>query len=54
MIVRRELILSGAAAVLATIRPRHEAGQWKIDDIKGAVDGSPWSVRALLVDSLKY
>lgn len=32
----------------------HEAGQWKIDDIKGAVDGSPWSVRALLVDSLKY
>jgi hypothetical protein len=31
----------------------HEAGQWKIDDIKGAVDGSPWSVRALLVDSLK-
>ena len=32
----------------------HGAGQWKIDDIKGAVDGSPWSVRALLVDSLKY
>jgi Protein of unknown function (DUF3828) len=32
----------------------HEAGQWKIDDIKGAVDGNPWSVRALLVDSLKY
>jgi uncharacterized protein DUF3828 len=31
----------------------HEAGQWKIDDIKGAVDGIPWSVRALLVDSLK-
>ena len=31
----------------------HEAGQWKIDDIKSAVDGSPWSVRALLVDSLK-
>ena len=31
-----------------------EAGQWKIDDIRGAVDGSPWSVRALLVDSLKY
>jgi len=54
MIVRRELILSGAAAVLATIRPRHEAGQWKIDDIKGAVDGSPWPVRALPVDSLKY
>ena len=32
----------------------HEAGQWKIDDIKGAVDGSPWSVRALLVASLKH
>jgi len=32
----------------------HEAGQWKINDIKGAVDGGPWSVRALLVDSLKY
>ena len=31
-----------------------EAGQWKIDDIKSAVDGTPWSVRALLVDSLKY
>ena len=31
----------------------HEAGQWKIDDIKGAVDGGPWSVRALLVASLK-
>jgi hypothetical protein len=32
----------------------HEAGQWKIDDIKGAVNGSPWSVRALLVNSLKH
>ena len=31
-----------------------EAGQWKIDDIKGAVDGGPWSVRALLVDSMKH
>ena len=30
-----------------------EAGHWKIDDIKGAVDGSPWSVRALLAASLK-
>ena len=30
-----------------------EAGQWNIDDIKGAVDGSPWSVRALLAASLK-
>jgi hypothetical protein len=32
----------------------HEAGQWKIDDIKGADDGGPWSVRALLTDFLKY
>jgi hypothetical protein len=31
-----------------------EGGQWKIDDIKGTVDGSTWSVRALLVDSFKY
>jgi len=31
----------------------HETGQWKIDDIKGAVDGTPWSVRALLTASLK-
>lgn len=30
-----------------------EAGEWKIDDIKGAVDGAPWSVRALLTASLK-
>ena len=30
-----------------------EAGEWKIDDIKGAVDGRPWSVRALLAASLK-
>ena len=31
-----------------------DAGQWKIDDIKGSVDGQPWSIRALLVDSFKY
>jgi hypothetical protein len=30
-----------------------EAGQWKIDDIKGAADGSPWSVRTMLAASLK-
>ena len=30
-----------------------EAGQWNNNDIKGAVDGSPWSVRALLAASLK-
>ena len=27
--------------------------QWKIDDIKGAVDGEPWSVREILANSLK-
>lgn len=30
-----------------------EAGQWKIDDIKGAVDGEAWSIRAMLTESLK-
>ena len=54
MIVRRELILSSATALLARVLPRREAGQWKIDDIKGAVDGSPWSVSALLAYLLKY
>ena len=28
-------------------------GQWKIDDISGAVDGEPWSIHGLLVESLK-
>jgi hypothetical protein len=28
-------------------------GQWKIDDISGASDGEPWSIRAMLADSLK-
>jgi hypothetical protein len=28
-------------------------GQWKIDDISGAVDGEPWSVRDMLKESLK-
>ena len=28
-------------------------GQWKIDDISGASDGEPWSIRAMLTDSLK-
>jgi len=31
-----------------------EAGLWKIDDIKGAADGRPWSVRGMLAASLKY
>ena len=30
-----------------------EAGQWKIDDIRGAVDGKPWSIRAMLVNFLE-
>jgi Protein of unknown function (DUF3828) len=30
-----------------------EAGLWKIDDIKGASDGEPWSIRSLLSASLK-
>jgi hypothetical protein len=28
--------------------------QWKIDEIKGAVDGKPWSIRAIIEDSFKY
>jgi hypothetical protein len=30
-----------------------EAGGWKIDDINGASDGEPWSIRAMLTESLK-
>jgi uncharacterized protein DUF3828 len=30
-----------------------EGDKWKIDDIKGAVDGAPWSIRGMLQDSLK-
>ncbi|MBI5129726.1 MAG: DUF3828 domain-containing protein [Rhodopseudomonas palustris] len=30
-----------------------DGGHWRIDDIRGAVDGEPWSVRKLLTDSLK-
>jgi hypothetical protein len=30
-----------------------EAGLWKIDDIKGTVDGKPWSIRQLFVNYLK-
>jgi hypothetical protein len=28
-------------------------GRWKIDDILGASDGEPWSIRGMLTDSLK-
>ena len=31
----------------------HEGDKWKIDDIKGSSDGEPWSIRAVLADSLK-
>jgi hypothetical protein len=30
-----------------------DAGAWKIDDIKGASDDEPWSIRGLLTGSLK-
>jgi len=30
-----------------------EAGQWKIDDIKGTADGKSWSIRSMLAASLK-
>jgi hypothetical protein len=30
-----------------------EGKGWKIDDIKGASDGAPWSIRAMLTGSLK-
>ncbi|HLG84058.1 MAG TPA: DUF3828 domain-containing protein [Bradyrhizobium sp.] len=31
----------------------HEGDKWKMDDIRGAVDGQPWSIRAMLVQYLK-
>jgi len=31
----------------------HEAGGWKIDDIKGPTAGETWSVRNMLADSHK-
>lgn len=30
-----------------------ENGEWRIDDIRGAVEGDPWSIRNILNDSLK-
>jgi Protein of unknown function (DUF3828) len=30
-----------------------DAGQWKIDDIRSASDGEPWSIREMLASSLK-
>ena len=30
-----------------------ESAGWKIDDIKGTVDGQPWSIRVLLVNWFK-
>jgi hypothetical protein len=31
-----------------------EGGAWKIDDVRSTVDGTPWSLRELLKDYLKY
>jgi hypothetical protein len=31
-----------------------DGGLWKISDIKGAVEGKPWSIRRILSNSLKY
>ena len=30
-----------------------DGAEWKIDDIRGAGDGAPWSIRDMLTDSLK-
>jgi len=30
-----------------------EGPQWKIDDIRGASDGEPWSIRGMLMDALR-
>jgi hypothetical protein len=30
-----------------------DGDKWKIDDIKGTADGTPWSIRGMLQDSLK-
>ena len=30
-----------------------DGGEWKIDDISGASDGEPWSIRGMLAESLK-
>ena len=44
-----------AKAVDDTIRYSfvRDDGLWKIDDISGASDGEPWSIRAMLANSLK-
>ena len=70
MIGRRELVLWGTAGLLAaslrgalapppadqTMRYDfvREAGQWKIDDIRGSADGKPWTVCGMLAASRKY
>jgi hypothetical protein len=30
-----------------------EGGQWKIDDIRGTAEGTPWSMREILVRILE-
>ncbi|HTQ36869.1 MAG TPA: hypothetical protein VMH77_07520 [Steroidobacteraceae bacterium] len=43
-------------SILNTIYTRVSAGEgdgggdWKINDIRGAIDGRPWSIRAILTD----
>lgn len=64
-----EKLAADKAAIAATItgsQPRtksddetvrydfvRDGDKWKIDDIKGAIDGAPWSIRGMLQDSLK-
>ena len=64
-----ETLAADKAAIAATIagsQPRtksddetvrydfvRDGDKWKIDDIKGAIDGAPWSIRGMLQDSLK-
>jgi hypothetical protein len=67
--VDAEKLEAGRAAIAVTItgsQPRtkpadqivhydfvRDGARWKIDDIKGAADGAPWSIRGMLQDSLK-
>lgn len=30
-----------------------DGGHWRIDEIRGAIDGTPWSLRAMLTEALK-
>jgi hypothetical protein len=64
-----EKLAADAATIAATItgsQPRtksadetvrydfvRDGDKWKIDDIRGADDGAPWSIRGMLEESLK-